>query len=304
MDVKNYFCPVCGNDFNDGDDVVFCPECGTPHHRECWKEIGRCVNQHFHNSGEPVDHTYKRENVPVEPVFQSPENTASVNGENGGNPLFTRLNEPYESGGASAHYIDGNPVYLYEIGVGKNQEYYIPRFILMDKTKKSISWNFVGFIFPLAWSLYRKMYKLAAIVFAIYIALFSFSAYFVYTNDDFVDSFIECYEEDPEFFQNVSLAIAGEDTILTVKQQKFIAAYNSIEIPIYVQGVTFVLTYGIKALVSLKGNSLYFKKLSKSINKGSEKGLTGDNLKNFMYKKNGVLPLFVAILIGIFEWGI
>ncbi len=35
-------CPVCGQFFCETDDVVACPQCGAPHHRECWKKEGHC----------------------------------------------------------------------------------------------------------------------------------------------------------------------------------------------------------------------------------------------------------------------
>lgn len=48
---ENEKCPVCGEKFKDGDDIVTCPECGTPHHRECYKKIGHCINEDKHASG-------------------------------------------------------------------------------------------------------------------------------------------------------------------------------------------------------------------------------------------------------------
>lgn len=41
-------CPVCSEVFTDADDVVVCPVCGTPHHRECWKKENRCANDALH----------------------------------------------------------------------------------------------------------------------------------------------------------------------------------------------------------------------------------------------------------------
>lgn len=35
-------CPVCGKHFAESDDIVACPACGCPHHRECWKQEGQC----------------------------------------------------------------------------------------------------------------------------------------------------------------------------------------------------------------------------------------------------------------------
>lgn len=35
-------CPVCGQTFRETDDIVACPQCGAPHHRECWMREGHC----------------------------------------------------------------------------------------------------------------------------------------------------------------------------------------------------------------------------------------------------------------------
>lgn len=47
-----YRCPVCGKAFAPGDDVVVCPDCGTPHHRECYRNLGRCAQEDRHAAGE------------------------------------------------------------------------------------------------------------------------------------------------------------------------------------------------------------------------------------------------------------
>lgn len=44
-------CIVCGETFSETDDIVVCPDCGTPYHRACWQEKGCCVNDEIHNSG-------------------------------------------------------------------------------------------------------------------------------------------------------------------------------------------------------------------------------------------------------------
>ena len=45
-------CIVCGEAFKDNDDIVVCPECGTPYHKSCWPEDDVCVNQTLHESGD------------------------------------------------------------------------------------------------------------------------------------------------------------------------------------------------------------------------------------------------------------
>lgn len=64
-------CISCGNVFKDGDDVVVCPECGTPYHRECYLKEGKCVNTKLHETGE----SWK-------PEFENTENAG-----NSGEPL-------------------------------------------------------------------------------------------------------------------------------------------------------------------------------------------------------------------------
>ena len=44
-------CPVCRKKFTDNDDVVVCPECGTPHHRECYNISGSCGVAGYHAEG-------------------------------------------------------------------------------------------------------------------------------------------------------------------------------------------------------------------------------------------------------------
>lgn len=36
-------CPVCGKTFSEHDDIVVCPDCGAPYHRECYAQAGKCI---------------------------------------------------------------------------------------------------------------------------------------------------------------------------------------------------------------------------------------------------------------------
>ncbi len=51
MRFMNVPCAYCGKAFNQEDDVVVCPHCGTPHHRECWNEHAQCANADKHAEG-------------------------------------------------------------------------------------------------------------------------------------------------------------------------------------------------------------------------------------------------------------
>lgn len=49
MRYSDYKCDGCGEVFTESDDVVVCPECATPQHRECYNKNGGCVNSHLHS---------------------------------------------------------------------------------------------------------------------------------------------------------------------------------------------------------------------------------------------------------------
>ena len=44
-------CPVCSKRFAQADDIVVCPICGAPHHRECYAQRGECAFTQDHISG-------------------------------------------------------------------------------------------------------------------------------------------------------------------------------------------------------------------------------------------------------------
>lgn len=44
-------CDGCNEPLLDGEDIVVCPECGTPQHRHCYDKNNQCVNSHLHSEG-------------------------------------------------------------------------------------------------------------------------------------------------------------------------------------------------------------------------------------------------------------
>ena len=52
MDYKGIKCPVCEKPFAENDDIVVCPVCGAPYHRDCYNEKGECIFTELHESGE------------------------------------------------------------------------------------------------------------------------------------------------------------------------------------------------------------------------------------------------------------
>ncbi len=75
---EGYSCPVCGKAFEQSDDIVACPSCGAPHHRECWKQEGHC---HF-ESKHGTDEQWSRERYvsSQQPVNDTANHYANNNG--------------------------------------------------------------------------------------------------------------------------------------------------------------------------------------------------------------------------------
>jgi len=49
IDYTKLKCEICDEQFIENDDVVVCPDCGTPAHRVCWKKNGKCPNENKHS---------------------------------------------------------------------------------------------------------------------------------------------------------------------------------------------------------------------------------------------------------------
>ncbi len=51
VDYTKIPCPVCKKPFRESDDIVVCPECGAPYHRECYEKAEKCIFDELHASG-------------------------------------------------------------------------------------------------------------------------------------------------------------------------------------------------------------------------------------------------------------
>ena len=181
--------------------------------------------------------------------------------------------------------------------------------MLFEKVKKAFSWNIAGFFVPLAWTLYRKMYKLSALIFAVYMVIFSISAVPLINNEEYLNATQECLQEDPQFATKILAYQTGSaDVTLTAKQAELYEIMEKIEIPVYIQVITYVLTIGLRIAMGVFGTYLYFKKLSKNLTKlearASATGMTDEALKMLLYKKYGTLPIIICAIVGFLEFQI
>lgn len=162
------------------DDIVYCPVCGAPHHRECYNQLGHCALEEFHGTDRQYDKVKAREE---EQVAAEMPNT----GENAEGLITCQMcHEKYDfalnacpkcgapniakAGGSFVNFdfLGGVPA-DYDIGdgitadeakrfVAANTPRYIPKFAVLN-AKNKLSWNWLAFLFPCGWMLSRKMYK-------------------------------------------------------------------------------------------------------------------------------------------------
>lgn len=166
------------------DDIVYCPVCGAPHHRECYNQLGHCALEEFHGTDRQYDKVKAREaeqNAAEKPII----------GENAEGLITCQMcHEKYDfalnacpkcgapniakAGGSFVNFdfLGGVPA-DYDIGdgitadeakrfVAANTPRYIPKFAVLN-AKNKLSWNWLAFLFPCGWMLSRKMYKNGAI---------------------------------------------------------------------------------------------------------------------------------------------
>lgn len=166
---ENDICPVCQKAFEAGDDIVVCPECGTPHHRECYNQLGRCANSALHAEGfvfkradseKAENEKAEEQGANIPPFFaslmadaerQSKEAEAKPQQQAQSNP-FT---PPQLSGQSDIKEIDGQPVGYIATAVGANAR----RFVNVFSRNKTVGWNWSAFIFGPFYFLYRKMIR-------------------------------------------------------------------------------------------------------------------------------------------------
>ena len=150
IDNKGISCSLCHAYLFEEDDVVYCPVCGAPHHRDCYNHIGRCALEEFHGTEKQYDKIKKKE----EPAQQS------VPKHENDNTPFSDFPEIDFLGGVPHDYLIDQDVTAKDARdfVVSNTMRYVPKFAKLNRHNKS-SWNFMAFLFPGGWFLSRKMYK-------------------------------------------------------------------------------------------------------------------------------------------------
>jgi hypothetical protein len=127
----------------------------------------------------------------------------------------------------------------------------MPRFLIMEGTNKKSLINFFAFLFPLGWSVYRKMYKIAILVFCIYIALMGISVAPVLMNEELMTTIEQCVLEDPNAMQNILAYQNGQSVKLTKTQAHLLKLSAEAKLPDYIIYGKLAVSLAIKFFFGL-----------------------------------------------------
>ena len=314
MRFLNQNCPVCNEKFNEGDEIVVCPDCGTPHHRNCYNSLGECKNKTLHNENfsYKVQEESNKIDILIDDNFNKKEEKVNVvnvefsgddakNNEN----LKSTIEELFKNiNGKTTDQvlINQKPSSYYEAAIVENKNYYMPRFLIMEGTQKKFLLNVCAFIFPMAWAFYRKMYKLSFLVLAIYIALTGVTIAPIITNEELMTKAYQCVEEDPTFYEKFISYNSGQNVTFTKNQAELIDIIENVKVSPVITFGTLGVSIAMKIFMGLLGTKLYKDKLTKNIEKVMNLPLEDNQKKSYLKTKCGVTPMFIAVIVGFIEY--
>lgn len=184
-------CIICKEKFKEDDDIVVCPDCGTPYHRKCYKDEGKCINVKLHENNESWSkYTEKVNSVSDSGVFQKckfcgtenqPQSKICTHCGASLSEGFNADDNAYKENSENTKKIniDGfefdpqdkycgmNPDEILENDVsvsdaadfvGSNAQYYLLLFKRMKETGKKITINIICILFPQFYFANRKMW--------------------------------------------------------------------------------------------------------------------------------------------------
>lgn len=297
-----YKCVVCGQKFNENDDIVVCPDCGTPYHRDCYMKSGKCVNEELHKTGESwrgqkereekteykkcpycgnvnKPHTIICEHCGAPLVDELHKNMSSNNTERN----FGEMNDNAGNNGMFGNSFAFNPndkccginpeedfdsVKLRELAdfVKTNQIYYLPIFKKMKDTGQRVSLNIISFLFPQLYFANRKMWLWTAVSILISIVLS-------------VPSMIYLMFE---------ANIAGQIfDIINIQSKSFEIIYNA----------SGFLSFAFKALMLMFSNWFYYRYAVKKIKNSKLSAETAGSEKISSAGGTSTAAIFIALAI-------
>ncbi len=174
-------CFGCHAVFTKDDDIVVCPECGTPYHRDCYRAAGACTNTALHETGTSWQAEKKAEIAAQKRIEKQQEIERQQAERERGDVAASVQPELYDGvrlnpddpcvGLDPAENMDGVSVKEMAAFIASNQFYYLPLFRLMQRTGKKISFNLLSLFCPHLYFANRKMWAMTIVTILVNLVL-------------------------------------------------------------------------------------------------------------------------------------
>lgn len=317
-------CFACGKLFVESDDIVVCPECGTPYHRACWEKNGTCINLPLHESGKSwgakkgteilppvcpncgtkneIGATVCRncgtalgdyvqlpswEQPPAEPEPEKQEPASGSIWDQAQQQVEQLQEEELQNIKNENRYLEGEDISDVSTFIGSNQIYFLPKFANFAQGHQ-ISVNFSCFLFPFYYLAYRKMWALALIV-AIISALLAFPQNVYLLPDYFTQMLNTAQNMTPELEEALTNMIATLEDHATL-------LYNASLICEW-------LDFFLMLFLGLFGNWIYYRHTLREVKKARESIPEPGARQNLLRMKGGT-NAWLILAIGAISYAL
>ncbi len=297
MDYLGKKCPVCDKYFHAYDDIVVCPECGAPHHRECFEKENNCFYKDRHSE----DFAYWDEDEPQPQdnfiickkcnkrnpngaffcsYCKNPLNEPENQQENTQIPFMNSAFDPM--GGVEADALLSANVTAGEVSkyVKQNTPYFIRIFYNIKNFAVS-RFNFCAALFTGGYLLYRKQYLLGSVITALMLSIniinsliFSSDIYMEFVNRVYTDG---TYASAFEYLSQLSYS---QSVILMLP------------------GIFLIIKIAVAIVLGCIENRLYFKHCIKKVSKIKSECKDNQTVAEKLQIEGGVnYPLAISIFV-------
>ncbi len=272
-------CIACQKPLQDSDDIVVCPDCGTPYHRICYQAAGRCINEPLHAVGGSWQNMQNEQrkkqggiecshcgyvnlpgtltcascNLPLNLPEEEPEQE-EINIQLPDGQYYFQASDP--CCGMSPEYdMEGERLGDVAKFVKTNTLYYIPLFRKFKETGRKLSFNLPCILFPHLYFANRKMWPMAILTCLIWI---------ICSVPQFFLNMITAVH-DQQYLDLISSLGMEAELEQMVQMTELLSGYQQLledlQTPLFCIDIIFRL------LLCLFGNYLYFRFVLKSVRK-------------------------------------
>jgi hypothetical protein len=276
-------CPVCNKKYGNSDDIVVCPVCGAPHHRECYFVSGECVFASEHMSGKAWQPHYDPGERPAENAGgdagaqrvcadcggKSPPDNLFCNicgnrldGEKhhgaghffGSVPFpFHHAYQPYDANGAMDEKgaLGELTIQEYALYIGQSSRYYLLHFKHLGDGERLVSLNIPALICGFLYYFYRKMYFVGGVLLIVF--LLGTIPFIMWTKEALPIIAEDAYMR--EMLATIGVTVGPVEGMDYSRVMRY---YN-------MMGIVWTINFLISGVVSFLANRLYYAQATRTV---------------------------------------